>query len=220
MAEKKKNTSKKQTTEKNTEEVVEIQKTKEEKKQVAEAKHRISQRNIYIIIGIVIVLAVVGFYFFRLQQARNEEKLNSSYLISSGTVSLEIKNLDEVSQILLESPTEYFVLITYTGNEDTYNLEEGIKTIIDDYKLSDSFYYLNIESIMDSDNYLTRLNSAFNTDKITTVPIILYFKDGELIDSVTRDDANIINAGDFQKLLFLWLRIATLDSLKMLFQIP
>ena len=204
MAEKKKNTSKKQTTEKNTEEVVEIQKTKEEKKQVAEAKHRISQRNIYIIIGIVIVLAVVGFYFFRLQQARNEEKLNSSYLISSGTVSLEIKNLDEVSQILLESPTEYFVLITYTGNEDTYNLEEGIKTIIDDYKLSDSFYYLNIESIMDSDNYLTRLNSAFNTDKITTVPIILYFKDGELIDTVTRDDTNIINAGDFQKLLDIY----------------
>ena len=204
MAEKKKNTSKKQTTEKNTEEVVEIQKTKEEKKQVAEAKHRISQRNIYIIIGIVIVLAVVGFYFFRLQQARNEEKLNSSYLISSGTVRLEIKNLDEVSQILLESPTEYFVLITYTGNEDTYNLEEGIKTIIDDYKLSDSFYYLNIESIMDSDNYLTRLNSAFNTDKITTVPIILYFKDGELIDTVTRDDANIINAGDFQKLLDIY----------------
>ena len=204
MAEKKKNTSKKQTTEKNTEEIVEIQKTKEEKKQVAEAKHRISQRNIYIIIGIVIVLAVVGFYFFRLQQARNEEKLNSSYLISSGTVSLEIKNLDEVSQILLESPTEYFVLITYTGNEDTYNLEEGIKTIIDDYKLSDSFYYLNIESIMDSDNYLTRLNSAFNTDKITTVPIILYFKDGELIDTVTRDDANIINAGDFQKLLDIY----------------
>lgn len=204
MAEKKKNTSKKQTTEKNTEEVVEIQKTKEEKKQVAEAKHRISQRNIYIIIGIVIVLAVVGFYFFRLQQARNEEKLNSSYLISSGTVSLEIKNLDEVSQILLESPTEYFVLITYTGNEDTYNLEEGIKTIIDDYKLSDSFYYLNIESIMDSDNYLTRLNSAFNTDKITTVPIILYFKDGKLIDTVTRDDTNIINAGDFQKLLDIY----------------
>ena len=204
MAEKKKNTSKKQTTEKNTEEVVEIQKTKEEKKQVAEAKHRISQRNIYIIIGIVIVLAVVGFYFFRLQQTRNEEKLNSSYLISSGTVSLEIKNLDEVSQILLESPTEYFVLITYTGNEDTYNLEEGIKTIIDDYKLSDSFYYLNIESIMDSDNYLTRLNSAFNTDKITTVPIILYFKDGELVDTVTRDDANIINAGDFQKLLDIY----------------
>lgn len=204
MAEKKKNTSKKQTTEKNTEEVVEIQKTKEEKKQVAEAKHRISQRNIYIIIGIVIVLAVVGFYFFRLQQTRNEEKLNSSYLISSGTVSLEIKNLDEVSQILLESPTEYFVLITYTGNEDTYNLEEGIKTIIDDYKLSDSFYYLNIESIMDSDNYLTRLNSAFNTDKITTVPIILYFKDGELIDTVTRDDTNIINAGDFQKLLDIY----------------
>ena len=57
---------------------------------------------------------------------------------------------------------------------------------------------------MDSDNYLTRLNNAFNTDEISTVPIILYFKDGELIDTVTRDDDNVINAGDFQKLLDIY----------------
>ena len=57
---------------------------------------------------------------------------------------------------------------------------------------------------MDSDNYLTRLNNAFNTDEITTVPIILYYRDGELVDTVTRDDANVINAGDFQKLLDIY----------------
>ena len=135
---------------------------------------------------------------------REEKKLSTSYLLSSGTISLEIKNLDEVNQILSEPPTEYFVLITYTGNEDTYDLETGIKPIIDDYKLSDSFYYLNIESIMDSDNYLTRLNNAFNTSEITTVPIILYYRDGQLVDTVTRDDDNVINAGDFQKLLDIY----------------
>lgn len=199
----KKNSSTKQV-KNNTEEVVEIKKTKEETKQVAEAKHRISKKNIYIIIGVIIVLAIVGFYIYRWQEIRDEERLNSSYLISSGTISLEIRNLDEVSQILSESPTEYFVLITYTGNEDNYNLEEGIKKIIDDYKLSDSFYYLNIESMIESDNYLARLNTAFNTDKITTVPIILYFRDGELVDTVTRDDDNVINAGDFQKLLDIY----------------
>ena len=186
------------------EEVTEIKRTKEENKQVAQAKSRISRKSIYIIIGVILVLILVGIYIYRIQAIREEEKLSTSYLLSSGTVSLEIKNLDEVSQILSESPTEYFVLITYTGNEDNYVLEEGIKPIIDDYKLSDSFYYLNIESIMDSDNYLTRLNNAFNTNEITTVPIILYYRDGVLVDTVTRDDDNVINAGDFQKLLDIY----------------
>lgn len=202
MAEKKKSTTKK--VQPKSEEVTETKKTKEETKQVAEAKQKISRKTIYIIIAIILVIAIVGIYIYRIQAMREEEKLSTSYLLSSGTVSLEIKNLDEVSQILSEPPTEYFVLITYTRNEDTYDLETGIKPIIDDYKLSDSFYYLNIESIMDSDNYLTRLNNAFNTDEITTVPIILYYRDGELVDIVTRDDANVINAGDFQKLLDIY----------------
>ena len=202
MMEKKKNTTSKHNAENGRE--VKIAKTKEETKQVEVAKQKVSRKRIVIILVIILAFILLGLYIYRWQQVKDEERLSTSYLLSSGTVSLEIKNLDEVSQILSESPTEYFVLITYTGNEDAYDLETGIKPIIDDYKLSDSFYYLNIESIMDSDNYLTRLNNAFNTDEISTVPIILYFKDGELIDTVTRDDDNVINAGDFQKLLDIY----------------
>ena len=202
MVEKKKNTTSKHNAENGRE--VKIAKTKEETKQVEVAKQKVSRKRIVIILVIILAFILLGLYIYRWQQVKDEERLSTSYLLSSGTVSLEIKNLDEVSQILSEPPTEYFVLITYTGNEDTYDLETGIKPIIDDYKLSDSFYYLNIESIMDSDNYLTRLNNAFNTDEITTVPIILYYRDGELVDTVTRDDANVINAGDFQKLLDIY----------------
>ena len=135
MAEKKKSTTKK--VQPKSEEVTETKKTKEETKQVAEAKQKISRKTIYIIIAIILVIAIVGIYIYRIQAMREEEKLSTSYLLPSGTISLEIKNLDEVSQILSEPPTEYFVLITYTGNEDTYDLETGIKPIIDDYKLSD-----------------------------------------------------------------------------------
>ncbi len=181
-----------------------IAKTKEETKEVEKAKQTIPRKKIYIIIGIIVVAILIGIYIYWLQGVRDEERYSTSYLLSSGTVSLEIKNLDEVDQILSESPTEYFVLITYTGAEETYNLEQDIKTIIDNYKLSDSFYYLNIESMMETDNYLTRLNNTFDTNMITTVPIILYFRDGQLVDTVTRDDDNIINAGDFQKLLDIY----------------
>lgn len=179
-------------------------KTETEIKEVKETKNIFTSKNFLIIIGILLLLILVIFYIYRVNKVNTSEKYNTSYLVSTGTVSLEIKNLDEVSQILKESPTEYFILITYTGNKDTYNLETGLKTIIDKYKLSDSFYYINIKDILNEDNYLTRLNNAFETDKITKVPTILYYKDGKIKSLVHRDDNNIINASDFQKLLDIY----------------
>lgn len=178
--------------------------SKEEVKEVEGAKHIFSQKNILIICAIILGLILVIFYGYRVNKVKETEKLSKSYLLESGTVSLEIKNLDEVNQILAESPTEYFVLISYTNNKSTYSLENGLKRIIDKYKLNDSFYYLNVSDIMDEDNYLNRLNNDFNTDKIKKVPIILYYKDGKIVDTVTRYDNNTINASDFQKLLDIY----------------
>lgn len=177
---------------------------KVELKEVEGAKHIFSQKNILIIVCIVLALILVIFYGYRVNKLKETDTLSKSYLLDSGTVSLEIKNLDEVNQILAESPTEYFVLISYTGNKDTYKLENGLKRILDKYKLNDSFYYLNVKSIMDEDNYLNRLNNGFNTDKIKKVPTILYYRNGKIVDVVTRNDNNIINAGDFQKLLDIY----------------
>ena len=178
-------------------------KSKKEKQEVNEAveKQKYSSRNLLIVACIALALILLGVYIYKWKEVKNEERLSKSYLLDTGTVSLEIKNLDEVEQILSESPTEYFVLISYTGNEDTYKLESGLKNIIDEYKLSDSFYYLNVENLIKEDNYLTRINDAFNTDFIKRVPIILFYKDGKIVDITSRADDNCINAGDFQKLL-------------------
>lgn len=177
---------------------------KEEVKEVKNAKQKMSSKTILIIGLILLALILLGFYVYRWNQVKNEEKYMKSYLLDSGTVSLEIKNLEEVNQILTESPNEYFVLITYTGDKNTYDLEQDIKAIIDKYKLSDSFYYLNVENIKNEDNYLNRINNAFNTTTIKNVPIILYYKDGKIVDTVSRNDDNCINAGDFQKLLDIY----------------
>lgn len=179
-------------------------KTQTDTKEINGAKQQISTRTIVIITAIIVALVVVIIFVYKWQETKNHMKLDTSYLIDSGTISLEIKNLDEVNQILSEPPTEYFVLITYTGNENAYGLEHGLKSIIDDYKLNDSFYYLNVENIKDEDNYITRINKTFNTDIIEKVPTILYYKDGKLVDSVKRTDNNCINAGDFQKLLDIY----------------
>lgn len=178
--------------------------SKEEIKEVDGAQQIFSNKNILIIVCVILALILVIFYGYRVNKLKETDILSKSYLLDSGTVSLEIKNLDEVNQILAESPTEYFVLISYTGNKDTNNLEKGLKRILDKYKLNDSFYYLNVKDIMNEDNYINRLNNAFNTDKIKKVPTILYFKDGKVVDVVTRYDNNVINASDFQKLLDIY----------------
>ncbi len=153
---------------------------------------------------IVLLIILLIFYFYRWNDVRNAERIRSSYLLTSETVSLEIKNVEEVRQILSEAPTEYFVLISYTKNNDTYTLEKGLKPLIDDYALSDRFYYLDATAIMGENDYLERLNNAFDTNKITKVPTILYYRDGKLAEVVERDDNNPINAGDFQKLLDIY----------------
>ena len=57
---------------------------------------------------------------------------------------------------------------------------------------------------MEQDNYITRINNAFNTDEIDKIPTILYYQDGELVYVVERDDDNMINSGDLQKLLDIY----------------
>lgn len=190
-----KNTQKKTSTKSTKKEVI---------KELPQEEKVVPKNTTLIIVIVVLALVFLAFYLYRWYDVKKEERLMNSYLLTTDTVSLEIKNLDEVPQVLTEAPNEYFILISYTGNEDTYKLEEGLKSIIDSYKFGDCFYYLNVENIIKEDNYLARLNTAFNTDIIKKVPIILYYKNGKIVDTVTRVDDNTINAGDFQKLLDIY----------------
>lgn len=161
----------------------------------------------YIMIALIVLAVILlGIYFYKWYDVKKQEKLSTSYLISTDTVSLEIKNLDELKQIMSEAPSEYFVLISYTGSEKTYELEQGLKDIIDSYSLSDRFYYYDATKLIEEDNYLEMINNAFNTNEISGIPVILYYKDGVLANDgvILREDGNPINAGDFQKLLDIY----------------
>ncbi len=181
----------------------------EERKNVAEPKtSKFTQEQVNkfcLIAGIVVlVIVLVIYYFSRVNSAQKAERIGESYLLSTQTLSLEIKNLEEIDQILTETPNDYFILISYTRNQATYDLEKGLKPIIDNYALSDNFYYLDATKIREEDNYLATINNAFDTDMIKDLPIILYYHAGKLEDVVLREDGNPINAGDFQKLLDIY----------------
>lgn len=156
-----------------------------------------SHKNYLIGLGIIIGIVLIGLYINKWQQVKEEEKYINSYLISTKTISLEMNDISEINSVLSETPNYYFVYISYTKDKDVYNLEKKLKPLIDDYKLHNNFYFINVTDIKDNNkNYKTDIAKELNVsyDTISNVPVILYFNNGTLINKVN-------NAQDFENLL-------------------
>lgn len=147
-----------------------------------------------IILGIVLL----GLYFYKWYQVKEDEKYLQSYLISTNTINLEMNDIKEIKTVLSESPTNYYIYIGYKKDESVYRLEKDLKPLIEEYDLQNSFYFIDVTDIKNNNkNYKEDIAKELNIskNKITNVPIILYFKDGKLAsDGVT-------NSKDFEKLL-------------------
>ena len=154
------------------------------------------------IYGILIFIAIIllAWYFISWYQVKKTEKLMNSYLVTSNTVNSEIKDITEIVQVLKESPSEYFVYISYTNDEAVYKLEKKLKNIIDNYGLKDEFYYINITDYQNDENIYFKLNDTFNTTRIKNTPCILYFKNNELEDVII-NSKKVFNSNELVKLL-------------------
>lgn len=143
----------------------------------------------YFILGFLLIIFLT-WYIISWKNVKQEEKLMNSYLITSNTLSVEIKDLSETVQVLKESPSEYFVYISYTNDEKIFNFEKKLKKLIDNYNLKDEFYFVNVTNIKDDENFYSEINDTFNTKLINNIPCILHFKNNELKKVIYNKDLN------------------------------
>lgn len=143
----------------------------------------------YFILGFLLIIFLT-WYIISWKNVKQEEKLMNSYLITSNTLSVEIKDLSETVQVLKESPSEYFVYISYTNDEKIFNFEKKLKKLIDNYNLKDEFYFVNVTNIKDDENFYSEINNTFNTKLINNIPCILHFKNNELKKVIYNKDLN------------------------------
>jgi len=149
--------------------------------------------------GILLVL-----YLFEWYQVKQEEKLMTSYLISSNTIESSVSDLDSLNQIRQEAPSSYFIYIGYTGDEDVYKFEKELKRVIDKYKLNDEFYYLDLTKLKEkNENYLEEVNNKLEIKELEKVPAIIYVKDGKILNSNILDGVKdtILKIEDLEQLL-------------------
>ena len=117
----------------------------------------------YVIAALIVLAICLGIvYIFKWFNVYKTNKLSVSYLIETKTITNEITSLENTKEIFSESPNDYFVYISYTNDEDIYNMEKELKTIIDDYNLNSQFYYINVTEYKDKTNYIDQINEALN----------------------------------------------------------
>lgn len=155
-------------------------------------------KRILITLGVIIGIIFLVLYFYKWHQVKSEEEYQKSYLVTTNTISLETNDISEIKAVLSETPSDYFVYISYTKDKDIYNLEQSLKPLIDRYNINNSFYYIDVTDIKETNhNYKEDIAKELNINKnkIPNVPIILYFEDGKLVQD------GVYNAKDFEKLL-------------------
>ena len=152
----------------------------------------VPRKNYFILALLMIMVVMVTFLIFDINNKYQNRKLNESYL--TGYLNEVTEN--EINNIMTETTTEFFVLITETGREDVYKFETQLKKIIKKYDLRDNFILIDYTENKDS---LDSLNKKFNSD-IKSIPAILYFKDGEFVKSIDSSE-EILKAEEFDKLL-------------------
>ena len=156
-------------------------------------------------ITLIITILLIGYFGYSMYNQYTEAKIQRSYLVSKKLVKKDY-NIEEDLTELKNLTGERFIYISYTGNKDIYNLEKDLKKLIDEYNLKDKFYYVNIDSIKNDDNVISAINNLLGIDEglVTKVPTIIYVnKNNEILrdNVITRLDDNLMEVGDFQKLL-------------------
>lgn len=151
---------------------------------------------LFVFLGIALLI-LLAWYIASWYKVKKEERLMTSYLVTTNTISLETDEISEIAQMLKELPSEYFIYISRTNDEEIYKLEKKLKKIITEYEIQDTFYYINVTG---ENNAISKLNDVFNTTEITNIPCILYFKDN-VLEKVIVDKKDIFNPMHFSELL-------------------
>lgn len=157
----------------------------------------VPKKNYYLLIIMIVAIIILTFAVVNVvKQVKNNH-------VSSGYINKYVSELqyEELENYLIEPANNTFIYLTFTADEDVYNLETKLKKVINNYELQSNFIYVDVTDEMNDANFLEKLNKKFGvSETIKNVPVILYYKDGILVDSV-QGTSSIFTVADFQRLL-------------------
>ena len=157
----------------------------------------VPKKNYYMLVLMCLGIVILTFSIVSIYNGVKNNKINKGYI--NRYVS-ELQYV-ELENYLVEPANDTFIYLTFTGDEDVYNLEVKLKKLIDNYELASNFIYVDLTDQELDETFFEKLNEKIGYNvNVQKLPVILYYKDGALIDSVL-SDKNVFSDADFQKLL-------------------
>jgi hypothetical protein len=134
-------------------------------------------RNYFIVSGILVVSIFLVYYLYLWYQTYEEDRLNTPIMDNY----LSVINYNELSSYIWENGSAV-VYVSVLGDEDIRSFENKFKNTIVSYSLKNDILYMDLTSEFESDSYSSELFNNYSLDR-SSVPTILVFEDGKLIDS-------------------------------------
>lgn len=174
---------------------------------MSQKSKKINPQNYLYALLVLVGGIIITLYIFEWINVKKEEKLMTSYLISSKTIDSTISDFDSLNQIRQEAPSSYFIYLSYTGNEDIYNFEKELKRVIDKYDLNNNFYYVDLTNLKNENkDYLTEVKNNLGIDNLENIPAIIFVKDGKISNNNILDGINgtMLKISDLENLLDIY----------------
>ena len=128
-----------------------------------------------------------------------------SYLLATNTIESSINDLSSLEIIRQEAPSSYFIYIGYTKDEDIYNFEIELKKLIDEYKLNDIFYYVDMTEYKENNKeYLKLVKNSLDIDDLNNIPAIIYVENGKIENILDGVKNTKLKIDDVKKLLDIY----------------
>lgn len=132
----------------------------------------------YFLITLAILLIAV--YFIRWQQIKTKEKTSTDYLVRNNYVLNQVNSIQELKQVIAESPSRLILILSYHNSRRIYNIEKEISSTISKYDIIDSLYIYDFTKLKDKvTNYKEILDDTLDIDA-SNYPVIIIYEDGQI----------------------------------------
>lgn len=149
-------------------------------------KNKIPTVNYIYLLLIFVGVLVLSLYIKAWYKAYRVDKLSISPL-NDVVEKIDIKDME----ISLSEMNEVILYFGYINDEKIYKMENRIISFIKNEDVVDKFIYIDASEYKENNKYKEIIKSTFDTDVNLTLPLILYIKNGVVVDRVEPENGLI-----------------------------
>lgn len=139
---------------------------------------------------ITLAILLIAIYFIRWQQIKNKEKTSEDYLVKNNYVINQVNSIQELKQVIAESPSRLILILSYHNSRKIYNIEKNIAPTLSKYDVIDNLYLYDFTKLKDRvTNYKEILDDTLDIDA-SSFPVIIIYEDGQITSYKTINNKN------------------------------